>query len=188
MKRARIHAWNVNKVIRELRDQWERGPLLYSEEPPTEAEREAGLLEWLWWRLAEINGLDYQAVRLRMKAELWQALQGRNPETNARMPEPGYLGLIVCEKSKIISREGRSSLPVDLSKKDVRWSIFWPLFKAGRDGLNPDSLKDKHSGEKRSFDANLSNLREDIATLGVLVSKAKRGRYRLLDESEQISE
>jgi hypothetical protein len=91
-----------------------------------------------------------------------------------------YLGLTVCDKSKTIARES-VTVKIDLSKKDIRWSIFMPLFKAESYGISPKALKEKHSGTPGSFNSNLSNLRGELGVLGVTVSNARSSRYKLID-------
>lgn len=75
---------------------------------------------------------------------IWEAVltfseESTSEEDTSMKPEPGYLGLIVCEKSKTVCRDGYD-IPVDLSKTTALWPIFQKLFKATESGIDPNGL------------------------------------------------
>jgi len=103
-------------------------------------------------------------------------------EESQPIADDRFLRLSVCDKSKTIARHSVAAVKVDLSAKPSRWSIFMPLFEAESNGTSPKALQKKYNGKDTSFNSTLSNLREDLQLLGVTISHAASGRYRLIDD------
>jgi hypothetical protein len=94
---------------------------------------------------------------------------------------PGYLGLIVDRKNKIIRRKGHER-DVDLRNKKALWDIFLLLLAAENHDV-PDAVwRNGVSGEGSPSRANCGRLRIELLALGITVS---RGGRQLVEDGEK---
>ncbi|MDC0307715.1 hypothetical protein OAL44_01125 [Planctomycetaceae bacterium] len=96
-------------------------------------------------------------------------------------PKTGYLGLIVCDKSKTIEREG-TVVTIDFSTKKNKWSVFWNLYQSKALGMSSDSLKSKFSGAPSSFGSSITSTRNELYRIGLSISSARSGNYKIIEK------
>ncbi len=124
-------------------------------------------------RAVEYAAMEYLQFGSSVKAALLKTLKSYLEMRGRSCPVAGYLGLIVCDLSKTIRRDGQTGT-VDLSKATSLWPLFIRLWRDPEQGIasNDDDR------------ANVSNLRGRLAVLGIDITSARRGNMRLVESPD----
>jgi hypothetical protein len=107
--------------------------------------------------------------------------------------EPGYLGLIVVESTRRVSRLGKGG-HVDLADCNQAWHLFGELYKKGEGFWHYDVIDsywerfgNTDRPERGTVRAAMSDLNKRLAPLGVAARASRKVGYRLLERGSRSS-